>query len=177
MTRTTCMLAFLFVALFTPQATAQTITDPRIRAIDHELRDALTDGVRVSPTLRRLVEELEASDLVIYLKFDRAPTRNASGHIAFLTATAGRRYFQISIDRRNMGCQRIAIVGHELQHALEIADEPLVVDEASLAALYQRIGFKSGGYSEERFDSDLAIATGKLIQREVLTRYAEFTSR
>ncbi len=138
---------------------------------------ALTKGARVSPTLQRLVDRLDASDVLVYLMFDRSPSSGIAGHTSLVTAAAGRRYLRISIDRRNIGCQRIAILGHELQHAVEIADEPSVTDPAGLAALYRRIGFRSANNYTDRFDSQPAIAAGQRIQREVLAHYTEFTSR
>jgi len=177
MTGSTWTLAFLFLAA-TLHAAEPAAPDPHIRSLEPGLLDALAGGARVSPTLERLVDRLEASDVVVYLRFDRSPAPNTAGHIAFLAAVPGRRYLQISVDRRNNTCQLIAILGHELQHAVEIAEAPSVTTEAALAALYRLIGFRSsGGRNAECFDSDLAIATGQLILREVQSRYTQFTSR
>lgn len=179
MTRSAWTLAFLFLRLLTVHARAaeQELRDPHIRSSEAELLDALAKGARVSPTLQRLVDRLEASDVLVYLMFDRSPSPTTAGHISLVTAAAGRRYLRISIDRRNIGCQRIAILGHELQHAVEIADDPAVTDQAGMAALYRRIGFRSANDRIDCFDSLPAIAAGQLIQREVLARYTEFTSR
>ena len=179
MTRSTWTLAFLFCSLLTPQTRAaeRNGRDPHIRSNDAELLNALASGGRVSPTLQRLVDRIETSDVVVYLTFDRVPSPKAAGHVSCVTAAAGRRYLRISIDRRNAGCQLAAILGHELQHVVEIADEPAVTTEAGLAALYRRIGFRSVGEQTDCFDSLEAITAGRLVQREVLMRYAEFTSR
>jgi hypothetical protein len=57
--------------------------------------------------------------------------------------------------------QQIAALGHELRHAVEIADAPSVVDDASLAAEYRRVGFpsravRSGNGYESRAAIDAA---------------------
>jgi hypothetical protein len=179
MTRSTWTLAFLFLTLLAvhTRAADRDPRDPHIRSGEAELLDAVAKGGRVSPTLQRLVDRLDASDVVVYLMFDRSPSPSTAGHISLLTAVPGRRYLRISIDRRNIGCQRIGILGHELQHAVEIADEPSVTNQAGVAALYRRIGFRSAGDYTDCFDSLPAITAGQLIQREVLARYTEFTSR
>jgi hypothetical protein len=177
MTGSIWTLAFLFLTM-TLHAAEPHPRDPHIRSTDTEILNALASGARLSPTLRRLVDRLEASDVVVYVTFDRSPAPRTAGHIAFVTSVPGRRYLQISVDRRNGPCPLIAILGHELQHAVEIADEPAVTGEAELAALYRRIGFRTAGdHHAECFDSNLAIATGQLIQREVQSRYTEFTDR
>jgi hypothetical protein len=162
----------------THRATARDAPDPHIRSSEGELLAAIANGERVSPALRHLVERIAGSDVVVYVMFDHMPSPSTAGHIAFITAVSGRRYLRISVDRRIGGCQLVAILGHELQHAVEIADEPSVVDEPSLSALYRRIGFTStGARHTEAFDSQLAIATGQLVEREVRARYTEFTER
>jgi hypothetical protein len=163
-------LACLFVALTfaPPGAAGATCPDPHIRSTDTELLDALAQGARVSPTLRRLVDRLEASDVVVYLMFDPRASPELAGHLSLLTAVRGRRYLRVSIDRRTNGCRRIAILGHELQHAVEIAEAPWVTSEATLAALYRRIGFSSGIGRLDCFDSAGAILAGRTVEKEML---------
>ena len=179
MTRTTWTLAFLFVSLITVGTTAAgaEVRDPHIRSTESELLTAVRDGARLSPTLQSLVERLEASDVIVYLMFGREESPRMAGHIAWLTKAAGRRYLKISVDRRTFGADRIAILGHELHHALEIAESSAVTDEVALGALYRRIGFKSAVGGADCFDSAGAILAGQLIKRETQERYAELTSR
>ena len=51
--------------------------------------------------------------------------------LLFISANSGRRYLRISIDRRYAGCQRLGILGHELRHAVEIADAASVTENAT----------------------------------------------
>jgi len=144
------------------------VRDPHIRSAEPILRDELESGVRASPTLSRLVDRLEASDVIVYLTFDRSPAPKTAGHIALVTAARGRRYLRIAVDHRIGGCQRLALLGHELQHAVEIADATAVTDEEGLASLYRRIGFRTDNGRGDCYDSQLAIETGERIQREAL---------
>ncbi len=93
--------------------------------------------------------------------------------LSLLAAPAGRRYVRVSIDRRLTGCQRIAILGHELQHAVEIAESRRVTDDASLADLYRRIGFHSGGLTKDCYDSVGAILAGRTVEKEIRSYAAQ----
>jgi hypothetical protein len=170
MTRLIWTLAFLFVA-FTPDplASERVEFDPHIRSAEPELLDAVADGAPLSPTLHHLVDRLDASDVVVYLSFDRSPAPRMAGHLSLISAVPGRRYVRVSIDRRLAGWQRIAILGHELHHAVEIAESPSVTDETTLVALYQRIGFRSDGDGVHRecFDSVGAILAGRSVEKEL----------
>jgi hypothetical protein len=181
MTRSTWTLA-LFLILLLPllspcRALAQGLPDPHIRSSEPELLAALEQGARVSPTLRGLVDRLEASDVIVYLMFDRRASPNTAGHISILTTAGGRRYLRVSIDRHNAGCQRIAILGHELQHAIEIAESPSAVDDITLIALYRRIGFRSNGATIDSFDSAGAILTGRSVEKEAVSAMRGIGSR
>ena len=64
--------------------------------------------------------------------------------------------------------QQIALIGHELQHAVEIADEPDIVDTDSLARQYRRFGRVSQISARGiEFDSIGAVETGYQVLREM----------
>ena len=52
---------------------------------------------------------------------------------------------QVVVNPKRPINQILAMIGHELQHAIEISEAPSVVDEATMAGLYRRIGVKSCG--------------------------------
>ena len=56
----------------------------------------------------------------------------------------------------------VALLGHELQHAVEVASAPDVMTPAQLATLYRRIGVPMG---PGRYDSDAARTTGYRCRR------------
>jgi predicted DNA-binding transcriptional regulator YafY len=57
------------------------------------------------------------------------------------------------------------VLGHELQHAMEIAAAPDVRDTVTLRALYLRIGYErtNGGY----YETDAALEVGRQVSAEV----------
>jgi hypothetical protein len=178
MTRSIWTLALFWLALtVAPAAAERNARERHLRSTESELADLIADAVHVSPTLRRLVDRVEASDVLVYLMFDRSPFPSAAGHISLLAAVPGARYLRISLDRRYAGAQRLALLGHELQHAVEIADAPWVTDHQGVASLYRSIGFRSDNGHDDCYDSRLAIETGRQVQREVLAAASTAGSR
>jgi hypothetical protein len=150
--------------------TAETIPDdrrPHIRTTDQRLIRLVRDGVRTSETFRRLVDRLNRSDVIVYLECGR-DTAWVDGRLTFVSTVGGYRYVHVRVARLPSADVQIALIGHELQHAVEIADAPDVVDSLSLAREYQRIGFMSPrptpGMS---FDSDAAVEAGQRVLREL----------
>jgi len=114
----------------------------------------------------RLMKELEATDLVVYVS-DSMPGVNAGpkSNLAFLAREGGLRYVMVRIDFWRLSPpERIAALGHELQHALEIAAAPEVKSAASLAELYRRIGWEG---HEGRFESGDAQDTGHRVRAQL----------
>ena len=63
---------------------------------------------------------------------------------------------------------QIALIGHELRHAVEIADAPDVVDASSLVREYEKIGFLSPRVTPGvSFDSDAAVEAGYQVLRDL----------
>lgn len=142
---------------------------PAIRTTDRWLRNLLDDGMRSSETFRALVDRLERSDVIVYLECESAESSHLAGRLTFITAAAGRRYVVIRLRPMMSRKHQLSIMAHELRHAVEIADAPAVVDEASLFVEYQRIGHLNRWSSTHAiaFDSDAAIATGREVLREL----------
>jgi hypothetical protein len=117
----------------------------RIRALDERAAATLQKGLERSTRFERLVGALEASDLVVYIQ--TAPLRTR-GLLTFMAATPAGRLVRISLDSKSMEPCIIGLLGHELQHALEVAGAPDVRDQKSLEQLYARIGERSssGGW-------------------------------
>jgi len=172
MTRTIGTHALVLILLFTlPTLADSHVPDPHIRTTCAALREALARGSRVSPTLRAIIDRLEASDVVVYLVSQRSEMAGIAAHVSSVSAAGGRRYLRIVFDPKYGGCQLMGLLGHELRHALEIAEEPSVVDARSLAILYRRIGFSRDGM--DQFDSTDAIEAGRRVMRDALSPVAE----
>lgn len=140
-----------------------------IRTTDDRLRRLLDQGRRTSPTFRALVQRLLDSDVVVYLWCDATRERVTDGRLTFVSAAGGLRYVVVRLVPLTSPERQIAIMAHELRHAVEIADAPDIVDDASLHRAYRRIGFVSREpYARNlSYDSDAAIAAGVMVLREL----------
>jgi hypothetical protein len=140
---------------------------PHIRADDPRVRALITEATAVSPTVRALVERLTASDVVVYVACEAAAHVRMAGRLNFVTAAGGLRYVVIRLKLRQRRTTSIAVLAHELQHAVEIADNPSIVDEASLARAYERMGYRSHSAHGVAFDTKAAVETGRRVAEEL----------
>jgi hypothetical protein len=141
---------------------------PHVRPLDASTRAAFSSGMKGSPLFRELVAQLEGSDLIIHLESDCAMRDRVQGKLIFVTAAGGVRYLRVRIGCALSGIRRVAILGHELRHAVEVADAPWVVDESTMAEEYRRIGFPSRGDTDgSSFESRAAIDAGERVLHDL----------
>ena len=121
-----------------------------------------------SAIVQGLLDDLERTDLVVYIA-DAMPgafvgPKSAMTLVSGVTAT---RYVMIRIDSMRLPLKaRIAALGHELYHALEVAAAPEVKDSAGLAALYRRIGWETtAGRFESRGAQEATFQIARQLQR------------
>jgi hypothetical protein len=155
-------------------ASAQTVTPasdrlnggPRVRPNDGRSATLLVEGIAKSPSIRRTIDAIEQSDLIVYIEMQPSLRKRVAGSLTWLTKTPQFRYVRISINPEQIGEQAIALLGHELHHALEVAREPAVVDPASLEAFYKRIG-NAVGLHTIGWDTEGARDAGDEVKREL----------
>jgi hypothetical protein len=164
-------LLCLLVATPSLSMAADSITEsprrPPIRSTDRRVRSLLEDGLRSSPTLRALVARLHASDVVVYVQCDGPSAPD--GRLTFLSSVGGYRYVVVRMARFPR-MQQIAMLAHELQHAVEIAETPAIVDGASLVREYKRIGYVNlwSNLPGVAFDTQAAVRTGEQVLKELM---------
>jgi hypothetical protein len=144
-----------------------------VRSIDPHMRAVIDEGLARSPLFRDLVAQLDASDVIVYIEPECAMSQRFFGRLAFMGTGGERRYLNIRIACRLNVQEMIAALGHELRHAVEIADTPSVVDVASLGDRYRRIGFPARGMPKgSGYETRAAIDAAQQIWAE-LERTAE----
>jgi hypothetical protein len=137
----------------------------RVRTTNGRVAALITEGLRRSSTFRALVLAINASDVIVYIEATRNLPSTIDGRLMLLPLANQQRYLRIQI--RAFGDPRdlIALMGHELRHALEVAAEPRARDEASLIALYTRIG--SSGIGMHSFETTAAQVTARVVRQEL----------
>lgn len=138
----------------------------RVRSLDGRLGLALDEGYERSPTVRRLVDILDRSDLIVYLAATPCMQGQPGACTQVAAGRAGHRFARINLRPAQALSRVIAMMGHELQHAVEIAAAPEVVDAPSLAALFQRIGVRVRS-GVETYETTAAIRAGEIVTAEL----------
>jgi hypothetical protein len=142
--------------------------EKRIRATDPALRLLIRDVMTASPTFHRLVARLEHSDVIVYVTRQYDMPVMLEGQVTFMAQAGGVRYLNIRLAWDRPPRRLVATLAHELQHAVEIANLPEVVDDKSLARAYARIGepanWSPGGVLA--FDTKAAGAIEQKVWRE-----------
>jgi hypothetical protein len=169
--RAAALSVLLTVSFAAGSAGAQDAGVPtsHVRGTDDATTLLIRDLVARSTIGRDLVDELDRSDLVVYVRRRVFPTVSLNGRIGFVRSDHRRRLVAIEIAVPRNYVDELAALGHELQHAVEIAADPTVCDAASLAALYSRIGDTAGLWtgSEESYETRAAAEAGRRIRREL----------
>jgi hypothetical protein len=141
--------------------------DEHVRSPQAVVAALLRDGTERSETFSRLVAALNGSDVVAYIGSSvRMPT-GLDGYLAHHVIVAGnRRYLRILVNA-GLGRDRLlAIIAHELQHAVEVAQAPEVQSDAAVRALFQRLD--SGRCVYRCTETDEAIHIQEAVLRELL---------
>jgi hypothetical protein len=90
-----------------------------------------------------------------------------------VTATPAVRYLRVEVRCHQLMPPLVGIVAHELQHVVEIASTPSVIDDRSFAALFRTIGFPSNGaFRDGQYETTAAQDVGDRVQSEVFRRPA-----
>lgn len=138
----------------------------RLRSLGQDAVHLVEEAKAWSPSIRQLIERLERSDLIVYVRLDGNVTK-FSGETRFMAAARGARYVMVGINPRADQRELVARLGHELRHVVEIADAPEVRDLDAVLALFRRIGW--AGTTANGFETAEAIETGHRVAAEVRT--------
>jgi len=135
-----------------------------IRTTDATMRRLLKRGFRGSPSFAALVTRLQRSDVYVYVEEVPRLPGALEGRMMMLPRAHQHRYIRIQIALRGDNEDSVAVLGHELQHAVEVAEAEDVFDQDALAKLYQRIGVRGG---EHVYDTVAAQQMGRTVRREL----------
>lgn len=135
-----------------------------VRGLDAGARSLITDARAASPTVAGLMAKLDESDVIVLVSVtfmrDGVPADTR-----FVTATTRVRILSLRIDLLAAPWDKVEYLGHELQHALEVAQARDVHSDDGLRTLMTRIGRRRD--SARQYETDGAIATAHRVRQEV----------
>ena len=151
-----------------PVSNADLLESPyrHVRTTNARVQQLLAIGVSRSPTFASLLAILNASDVIVYIEQTDEMPKTLEGRLLLMPLANHQRYLRIQITRNGTPTDLIALIGHELRHAIEVADAADVRDEPALERLYQRIGTRSAALHS--YDTDAAQTTGRRVRKELL---------
>ncbi|HQX83014.1 MAG TPA: hypothetical protein PKW63_14710 [Vicinamibacterales bacterium] len=137
---------------------------PRVRPQSDHMADLVQLAAKRSPTVAGLLKMIEASDVILQVEFrlDNTVPRAAT---QLVTSAGLVRYVRTYINPRLPTRRRIELLGHELQHVVEIATDPSVRDDASMRARFTAIGWVSDGAAS--YETAAAIAVERQVRNEL----------
>ena len=142
-----------------------------MRPLDPWATESFERVIDRSALARELTGRLEASDLVVYIETLTMMPADLGGMTRFMTSAGGYRYVRISLRREIDATERAAILGHELQHACELADST-ASDVPGVRRLYESLGQRVNR-GEEAFETRAAVLAGQRVWLELRSRQAE----
>ena len=160
-----------FAALPAPATANATATAPlntaRLRPQSPRVAAWLARGRQRSPTLRALADQVERGDVVVYLEIAFTLDPGMAACVTWMASAPGARYVRVSMRPNLREADAIATLAHELQHVVEVIDSPEVQSGADLAALYARIGHRTGR-GGRTWDTVAALRVGTLTRAELV---------
>ncbi len=140
---------------------------PRVRSGSPFIRGVLNDAMAWSPTFRRLVTAIGATDGIVYVE------QGVCGHgvracLNFtVTRAAGFRFLRVLVDLRNASTATgrldlIGTIGHELWHALEVLGDRTLTTSAAIFQFYAR----EAPTTRNSFETAAAVSVGTRVRHE-----------
>jgi hypothetical protein len=137
---------------------------PRVRSLDLLAAKVLETAVRASPTVVGLIAELRRGDVIVHVQTGILPS-HVNGIMRLVTATATVRYLRVVLRIPSSMPDLVAVLGHELRHAVEIAAMPGVRDLRAFAAAASEMGWPTSG--DGFFETKAACDAGRAVWREL----------
>src|SRR6187431_2275558 len=116
---------------------------PRVRSMSNNMADLVQRTAVRSPTVAAMLRAIEASDVILQIDFrlDPALPRAVT---TFVGVSGAARYVRMVINPMLPPRLRMELLGHELQHVIEIASNPAIRDQRSMRIAFSAIGWSDG---------------------------------
>ena len=163
------VLSLPLYLLMAVEASAQGRMTPR--PLDPLAAETFDQALAGSPLVRDLVRQLEGSNLVVHIESTRQLPTGISGTMRFVTHRGGYRYVRISLAVEVRPESRAAILGHELQHACEVAASD-ASDVDAVRRLYQSSGHRRFA-GVDTFETRAAMMVERQVKMELRAEHGD----
>lgn len=139
-----------------------------IRTADPAIRSLVGEAWLRSATFRKLLDTLEASDVVVYIRADPTLPQWLDARTSFVTTATGTRYLEVAFKPNEDVLLTMTLIGHELGHACEVAADASIVDVTSMGTRYLANGDDVRMRGDRTLvETDYAVQIGKQVRREL----------
>lgn len=139
----------------------------RVRPMHKRVESLLSTGMDRSATFRQLVRRIEASDVIVYIEARHDLREGVGASMRFVTRSASDRFVRIQLNAAYNNHTLVPLLGHELQHVVEVAEHADVQSPDDLRDFYRRTGVRTG---PDSFDSEQARHAGYLVRDEIIRK-------
>jgi hypothetical protein len=161
---------FVALVLLASPGRAQFGRATRVRSSSSCPRRVIASGIQRSPTFRTIVGRLERSDLIVEVECGLFPGSMLVGRAVLLSAQRDVRYVLVEVACPITSTPTLAVLGHELRHAREIASARWVIDGETLGLLCAQIGSPNRDpqtTTSDQFERADALDAGERVHHEL----------
>jgi hypothetical protein len=120
---------------------------PHLRAATDASAGLVTMAQAKSQTVRDLLAKLEQTDVVAYVHVATVPSGTPESSLRFGARSSRQRFVVVQVSNTAEALDQIALLGHELQHAVEMASARWVVDQGGMRSFFRAMGWRAKGSS------------------------------
>src|SRR5262245_27817363 len=144
-------------------ATPDQSADEHLRTTSSVIATLIEHATERSRTFNELIQAIGASDGIVYIE------EGACGHgrrscFVNVTKAGPNRMLWVMLNVRGVYCDLMGLIGHELQHTVEVLGDPQVTDFAAMYYFYSRELDPGASFP---FETIRAKRTGEAVRMEV----------
>jgi len=140
----------------------------QVRTTEPEIQALIDAAIERSPTFRTIVAALNDSDVIVYIETSVSRAARLRGHTVHrIVAEGSHRYVRMRLNPNGAKEQRMAVIAHELHHALEIARVPEAGRSQTAQDLLSRIGSTFGTRCSNCYETVEAMNVERTVREEL----------
>lgn len=139
---------------------------PHLRPATPAASSFVSGAAAASPIVRGLLEKLEQGNVVAYVHLVPATPGLAPSTLTFVGRSSSQRFVLLHIGNDVPADRQIALLGHELQHVLELTRAPWVTSQADVQSLLAMIGWRDATRASG-FETGAAVAVEHKIAKQL----------